>query len=324
LHCNDEDEGKYFAKKAFELILQKKLFNKQILWRAGNINLPEIEFSGDFDVWRERLEECPFLEEVTQEEVELLKRFMLEDNYSDEPKYWLHSFQNYEDFMEEDEDGERIYMPEWYNYYDSNLGTGALLSLPDVRGPKEKVYQQLGAADFYKKLKEEHEQKVKEGFVPEKYVPAPTRFHDFYQESEINQFILKFDNDYIRQLQKGFMEEKESAIEDYPEETITEAIETLKKADQPITLRSDMVWYEAIYIAARNIKNQKIIDDLDDVFEEYQMKKSLPEGINLSDELSASRKSLNESLMNSRNTKADQILRGRELSGESKDFSFLN
>ncbi len=324
LKCNDEGDSKYYSKNAFELILQKKLFNKQILWRAGNINLPEVEFSGDFDVWKDQLDQCPFLDAVTQEELDLLKRFMLEDSYSDETKYWLHSWQDYESFMEEDEDGEKIYMPEWYNYYDSNMGTGALLSLPDVRGPKEKFYQNLGAQDYYKILKEEHEQKIKEGFVPEQYVPAPSRFYNFLSENEINEFILKFDNDYIRQLQKGFKEAKESVIEDYPEETITEAIETLKKSDEPITLRSDMIWYEAIYFAARNIRNQKIIDDLDDVFEEYQMKKSLPEGINLSDELAESRKILYEGIMNARDTKANHILRGRELSGEPKDFSFLD
>jgi len=330
LNKNKDEMDLYYAKEAFELILQKKLFNKQILWRAKNLNLPGVEFSGDFDIWRERLDECPFLDEVTTEEVELLKRFMMEDNYSAEPKYWLHSWQDYEGFMEEDEDGEREYMPEWYNYYDSNLGTGALLSLPDVRGPKEKVYQQLGAMDQYKKAKEEHEQKVKDGTLPPpvKYVQPPSRFYWFHEENEINEFISKFDNDYIRQLQKGWMDNKASTIEDYPEETITEAIETLKKADQPITLRSDMVWWEAIYLAARNYKNQKIIEDLDDVFEEYQMRKSLPEGVNINIEtneaLIESKKSLHQGMMNARNTKAEQILRGRELKGEPKDFSFLD
>jgi tetratricopeptide (TPR) repeat protein len=314
----------YNAKEAFELILQKKLFNKQILWRAGNINVPEIEFSGDFDVWRERLVSCPFLDLVTIEELELLKRFMMEDFYSGEPKYWLHSWQDYTNFMEEDEDGEKVYMPEWYNYYDSNLGTGALLSLPDVRGPKEKFYHDLWAKDHYGRLREQQKQHIADGTPRQVFVMPPTRFFAHLEEGPIDEFISKFENDYIRQLQKGWMELKSTTIEDYPEETVNEAIETLKKANEPITLRSDMIWYEAIYLAARNLRNKQTIIDLDAVFEEYLMKKSLPEGIDMSDETTESRKEVIQALLDRRNSYAEEIMKGRELNGESRDFSFLN
>jgi len=210
-------------------------------------------------------------------------------------------------------------MPEWYNYYDSNLATGALLLLPDVRGPKEKFYYQIGVQDYYKQLKAQADPNAPR----QVYVAPPTRFYEHNKESEFNEFISKCENDYIKQLQKGWMEVKTPVIEDYPKDTIKEAIETLEKCNEPITLRSDMIWYEAIYFAARTIRNQQIISDFDTIFGEYQIKRYLPEGVNLSDDETESSQSLYIALMDSRNTKADQIMRGRELNGESRDFSFL-
>ncbi|HEX7413046.1 MAG TPA: hypothetical protein VF411_03290, partial [Bacteroidia bacterium] len=64
------------SEERLKWIQQKKLFNLQCLWRAGKIQLEGVETTYDILQWENNLYNCPFLPPITEEEVELLVRFL--------------------------------------------------------------------------------------------------------------------------------------------------------------------------------------------------------------------------------------------------------
>ncbi|MEP7170139.1 MAG: hypothetical protein ABI855_12270, partial [Bacteroidota bacterium] len=70
------------AEKGLWEIQQKKLFIQQCLWRAEKAELPEIKVCHDFQYWEHNIKNCPFLEPVTEDEVELYIGYILTDDYT--------------------------------------------------------------------------------------------------------------------------------------------------------------------------------------------------------------------------------------------------
>jgi len=67
--------------ESFDLILHKKLFNLQLQWRAELVEIPQIRICGDFLFWKKRIRDCPFIDAVTSTEVEIMKRFLVDEQY---------------------------------------------------------------------------------------------------------------------------------------------------------------------------------------------------------------------------------------------------
>src|SRR5207249_142334 len=55
----------------------------------------------------------------------------------------LHTWQDYEELTKRNAEGDMEFMPDWYEFYDGRMGTGALLTLPDIRGKKEAYYKNI-------------------------------------------------------------------------------------------------------------------------------------------------------------------------------------
>jgi len=126
----------------FKHIKQKKLFNMQLLWRAGKLTLPNIRTTWHFNYWGEHINDCPFLDEITPQEVEAMKQFLLSESSENHNEYST-NWQDYDEFMQKNEEGDYEDMPEWYQFYDSYLGTGSLLLLPDNIGALEEKYRDV-------------------------------------------------------------------------------------------------------------------------------------------------------------------------------------
>lgn len=129
------------AEKFYWIIAQKKLFNLQCLWRAGQVELP-VQVGAEFDYWGRNIMSCPFNEPVTTTDIEA-KLAYLHRPFSDvyeEP--WDMLWQDYDDFKEDGGTGAWDYYPDWYAFYDAIMGTGALLSLPDLKGEEEERYME--------------------------------------------------------------------------------------------------------------------------------------------------------------------------------------
>jgi hypothetical protein len=127
------------AEDLYWLIAQKKLFNLQCLWRAEQITLP-VAITYEFQFWAKNLKTCPFLEDVTEAEMEAMIGYLEQAAY-DYEEYDPWDWQAYDEFKDEATGiGAGDYYPAWYEAYDNYLGTQHLMALPDVKGEIEEKY----------------------------------------------------------------------------------------------------------------------------------------------------------------------------------------
>lgn len=147
-------------------IQQKKLFNLQCLWRAGQVELPEVTDGHEFEKWGKSIHTCPVLDPIEEDDVELYRRYLRSDDCQDLGALavgttgWQH-YREFRAWLRLDDAGSTspghdmvnpdlpdglieplghlfnmfYCYPDWYAFYDLYRGTGPLLRLPDVRGP---------------------------------------------------------------------------------------------------------------------------------------------------------------------------------------------
>ncbi len=133
-------------------IQQRKLFELQCKWRAGAINLPEVETTYDFEYWSDLIQRCPFIPPITQEEYHLYHDYILSEDY-DEHEEYSGIWQTYvilKMWVEEEDDEDDSY-PAWYSFYERFKGGREWRLLPDIRGEKEKEYWRLANKDLFEK-----------------------------------------------------------------------------------------------------------------------------------------------------------------------------
>ncbi len=294
----------------FWLIAQKKLFNMQCLWRAEKIEIPEVKITPHFDYWGNHIKECPFLDPVSSQEVEVMKQFLISNNYSDATQSWLCGWQDYNEITEQDENDDYDYMPEWYDFYDGRMGTGYLYKLPDIRGDKE---------DFYRSLvgKKNREEREKNPPPPQPaYVPPPPRL--FGNNDQINEFVSLYEDDYIKELQKGSSKQYKQIEEKhtYEMDEIEEAIDLLSEAEYPVYMPGGLEWKEAIIKCGQQYINTIVASELDAVYEEYLMLHELGIRKNFTELEEEYRKDGLCKMIE------DYMLEGRVLNGEPRDLNF--
>ena len=296
----------------FKLIKQKKLFNAQLLWRAGKLRLPNVHTYMHFYYWESYIDHCPFVNDITEQEVEVMKQFLLHDNFDDKTREWLDRWQDYRTITSKDEEGEYEYMPEWYEFYDSHLGTGYLLDLPDVVGPIENRYNQAAGAH----MTQEREEELKKNPPPPREIKESLHSNAAYEML----FAQKFESDpqmhYLYQAYayvKG--EEEENRDSRF---RLIEAMDLLFTANEPPTLQSDIPWHDAILLAAQTYKNKIIIEQLDTIYEEHNLFNNLHIGHD-PDKIKDSYYMDNLIKM-----AEERILLGRKLLGEPENFDYLN
>jgi len=288
----------WYTENIFKLILQKKLFNMQLLWRAEKIDIPEIDIAFDFHLWENNILICPFLEAVTAGELKVMKDFLMNDNFSDELGF-LGGWQDYDILMQKSEEDDLEYMPPWYEYYDEKMGTGALLSLPDIRGEKEEEYQQV-----YRKWKQKQ--------PPDPVVPAepqpPYKDHMFYDDKYVVPFMEEFENDYICKLKQASIDHEARPAKPYDLDALREAVWDIDESETEVYFDNTIPWHEALLKAAQKVKNSHVSEQLDAVWEFHcmQIEMNLMPSIDITKNISYS----------TRRIYWESISKGKELSGE--------
>ncbi len=183
-------------------IQQKKLFDLQCRWRAGEVALPGIRHTRDFQQWAEYIDHCPWLPPLTADDVACYAAYLRSGTYQQEYGGRWQEYDRYregrpsrsaddEDEDEDDaavapdpatdeswfyriereEDAVDIYaLPAWYAFHNQYTGVGALHQLlPDVRGPQENYYVQLWREEF----NAEHARKLAAGPAEHRLPWAP-------------------------------------------------------------------------------------------------------------------------------------------------------
>lgn len=295
------------AELALHAILQKKLFNMQILWRAEQLQIDEIDICIDFHFWGKHIASCPFIPPIEEHEKDLMKEYLLTSNDYDEDiiDMYYTQWQDYDELMEKDEDGLLQNMSDWYDFYDGRMGTSSLHILPNIRGEKEEVYMNIN-------------REILKSLNPSVYVPDERLSISGYGES-LTDFATIFETDkHFIQLFKGYeINYKKESAYPYPE-NIEEAIEVLSSADRIINLSSHLNWNEALISAAKSYNNTKIVEAMDIVFVEYLMLCEL--GMTTA----KSKSDIKEAYENDEIVKLyrTSILKGRVKNGEPEDFNF--
>ncbi|MCC6727608.1 MAG: hypothetical protein IT258_24090 [Saprospiraceae bacterium] len=296
------------AREALEYIQQKKLFNLQCEWRAGKLDLPFIKITYDFEIFgRGHVMECPFLPPVTMQEVELYCQFLNSPDADDLEEEYPFNWQDYNEFKDEDEDGEFSYLPPWYDFYDGKVGTGYLLRLPDVKGEREEYYRDV----FHK-----HKNPNQAEYVRNPELDKPSLFE---YEARL-EFAKKFEPDETLRPIISYIK----FLESYDDSMSLDAdFDYLKEIPEPISFVPHADWKESLRLTVVRYRNQKTAAALPRIWRQYhknigddheayvmrQIAKANPDLDKMDDY------KLRGQLMES-------VLSGRELLGEPRDFDF--
>lgn len=293
------------SQEHFWLIQQKKLFDKQCLWRAKKIDIPQIKVSMDFKYWSVAIKYCPFIEPVQPDEVELLKRFLLEKGYElDIEGFNTYEFQDYATIKEEE------FIPPFYEYWDLHKGTGYLIDLPDLRGPIEtaytdKVYEQINAEYAKKYPVDLNKEKKKILFTSD--------------EAEFEHFInLTKDNHFKKVYHKH---KKGEAIinetEDYDIADISDRAENIPMNYPLVTMYPS--WRKNVAATISKYHHEVYANNMDRIYEMYCMEREMEIELDMDGDDARYIKSY----QNISEIIRAQVLSGRKLAGEPEDWSFL-
>jgi hypothetical protein len=296
-----------YQKKAEEMlqsILQKKLFNMQLRWRAGQLVIDGIDIAYDFEFWTNHILACPFVPTITRHELELMKEYLLRFDEDDEVDNRYIRWQDYDSLIEKNERGDMEDMPDWYDFYDSRMGTRMLLLLPNHKGTMENFY-----LDFWRKSAET--------VNPVNTVePAP---YLYGWGQHIFDFAKHFEKDkYFSALFKyyKYYEGKDHQRPNF--EDLKQTVEYLLTADRPVYMKSHLTWDKALMVAAKEYRNTRIVEALDFAFDEYLMMKELGFSKDKSPE-EITNEYANDHLVQ---LFREKILQGRVLNGEPEDFNY--
>jgi len=307
---NDETQWNDSAYEALIQIQQKKLFDLQCLWRAGNIDIKEILISNDFNTWEHDVMNCPFVPPVTRQEIDLYIQYLLSNNYEDEAEVSMVRWQNYDDMKDAyNNDDADVNFPEWYDFYNSRMGTGVYLTFPDIRGDQE---------HFYRKLSHEYDSVVK---LAEKQQTPPSSAEQRLpmlwssDKAQLKWFVYTFEDketQELAELSNAFMD-----IDDYDFNWENDK-DLLLSLTEPVPVLPWYNWREALHRAANMYKRNKIVQAMPLAYESYCIRREagIPFETNSHDD---SWKDIKKDV---RQIIIDQIIEGRVLNGEPPDLNF--
>ncbi len=311
MYSRDEDarqlKYKELAENYLFYIQQKKLFNFQCEWRAELVTAPEIKITDDFKYWEDEIRNCNFIPAITEDEILLLKEFLIEGDFREDIEYFA-SWQDYDKFKENyNSDSEDDMLPLWYEFFDSRKGSGNLLTLPNTRGEKEDFYWKIYFDNQIKTGQEKIEKQKIEGTYIEPVIdnrPILNSFGDHLYE-----FVELFEEGKTK---RYFKAEYDSSESRYELEDIEPYLEILLNADEPVTMEISDNWKDAIIKTAVKYENGKVSEVIDEVYGEYLQRISL--GISY-EKHESYHENISKGMM-------EQILKGRKLNGEPEDLNF--
>lgn len=278
-------------------IQYKKLFDLACQWHAEEIrNLPDIEMSMDFTTVQKYILDYEALPDITQEEVDFYINYLTEVEDSIEVYPYDKRFSSFKWIKEHYENHGEIGI-EYFDHHNTYTGNNRFLSLPDLRSAKEKRYMELG-------LKDQKEHNIEDPGKTEK----PYLFSD-------DEEIIKFARQFNDRKFAYYMEDFNNWIREKNDLSIHTALDYLNKIYPDIVaVGSHSNWQDEIYDAAIKHMQNKVCEILPAVYQEYLMKKNA--GIIITRE--KDRKN-DDSF---RDMFRQLLFKGRELSGESRDFNF--
>lgn len=300
--------GSKKAEGYFWQIQQKKLFEAQCLWRAGRLDIPQIKTTMDFTYWGDAIKFCKFIEPVQPDEVELLKRFLLEKGYELDVEIQSEYFQAY-DFLKRLSNGEE-YMPAFYQFWDQEKGTGYLFNLPDVRSGIETTYRELGSAELDAKLREEMLRRAD---------PDKRPIVNFF-DGDVAMTLIDLLGD--KEFKKIFIKFVENS--DKFHETVDFDFGDIDELSKGMPMHYPLItpytsWRKNVGATISKYRHEVYTSELDSIYEIYCMQLEM----DINPEVEIEEVDRIEQSKGVAEAVRRFVLKGRELSGEPADWSFL-
>jgi len=301
LKQKEEAELKYFnmAEENIWDIQQKKLFNFQCLWRAEKVTSEHVEVIPDFYYWNHNIKCCPFLEPISDEEIEMYKNFLETLDVEDYDSVFNYpDWQDYEGYKEEHGgEVEGITYPEWYSYYDMRMGTSALMLLPDIRGEKE---------DYYLDIYHNHRRATEQQLAPLNI--DRRKYLNTYDFDLMKGFIEKFEDSKVYR----YMEVYSKRIWDDSNIDFEFFIHKINDIKEYIPIEAHYDWRIALVRAYNNYEKGKVLEQIDVVYRDYKDRLSM--GIGYPED--------NSYRLDTSDVRKKHLIEARVLNGEPPDLNF--
>jgi hypothetical protein len=337
------------AEECLGNIQQRKLFQKNCEWRAGLFNHPAIECSDDFKYWEYNILNCPFIDPITVEDVELYIEFLNqyfgenlaflghwqdydtyctdritvvgqmnkeeddeEDDDEDDEDFESDTFDEEDAFDEEDdnEEDDSHLMPPWYIFWDERRGAGNYRLLTDIRTDKEREYSRLAY--------EEERQQALEKF--KKQPPDKRPWLSLFGRDKLVPFITQYEKPSEKDKILKAFEVEQKVYHDAEEEKamywVKEAWHDLSDCWENFPIAPNITdWKKALIATAKNWNHHKLIRMIPIVYDEYvfRMETGIAHPYDHKRE---------DDWRKMTSMHKEKILRGREIKGEPRDFNF--
>jgi hypothetical protein len=288
---------RHLAERCFWEIQQKKLFDLQCRWRAGEVALPEIEVSRDFLVQEFAIRSSYLVSPVTKEELQIYIDYLQSDLYT--PESHQSRWQDYDYFSTAWRSGEAVF-PKWYVFYDEAIGCGDLFSLPDLKGERERKY--LRHAPPHR------------GANSGQNLPAPVKKPELKPDYKTLEFFVYTFED--KSLARVF-EATENTTRHRDDDRVEEALQILRLSESPVPMPASGDWRHAVMAAADAFRRKSLIQALYGVFEEYRLR--LGAGLAFAE---STDEALVEMLRAGVARYKEAILQGRRSLNEPADFGY--
>lgn len=240
---------RHLAEKYFAEIQQKKLFDLQCLWRAGEITLEGVVSSSDFAALEFCIFSIPFLKPVTQHELNIYLDYLAtEESVSGHEYRW----QDYSAFKTAFDSGQHKHIPGWYQFYDKALGAESLLKLENKREAEEMLW--LNHSSVYQESR------------PDTDLVKPDLEFNYHT---LEFFVYTFeDRNNIRNFLA--VERFHPDIDD--NKLLFDSWKLLLESSDEINIATTGNWKKALIETANRYRKQKVAECLKDLFREYQLR----------------------------------------------------
>ncbi len=301
------------AAEALAIIQLKKLFDVMCQWDANLLKLDGIDCSWDFLPWEEDIFNCPFISPVTDEDVKLYLQFMDTEEWDKHTEVMLIHYESYRD-----EDAEYDRIPAWFIFENDHSGNDKYLQLPKERTEKEEFYRGF----WFKERDAEFEKKYESGELkrhvpderPQISIHKYTDVERFIQEHEGKDVLIAFRKYYDYFTEQLIREDPDDEEDGWLNEQVDSIIHHLTGVKEKIPIEANDDWREGLIEAFEAYERKQIKEALPYAYSDYQMRREL--NIDTADQ-----KKKSDNAEHAR-FRREQILRGRELNGEPRDFNF--
>lgn len=297
------------AEMALFYIQQKKLWDLQVQWRAGSAVVPEVRHCADWEMLEMRIRNLDFLPPITADEVEILKEWLLDYRLCPNV-YFQTPWQKYSYYVHRNKPGDIAELPSLYDYWDMRHKVVPLWRiLPDSRSGKEWKYAFAARQAAYAKHQAEN--------------PSPPQQLPHHDENDRRPWLNIYGeqtNEFIKIVDDHKVLEYKLALEEHNrlegDHDLKNAIEKLQNAQEPVPIEANEDWREGVIRTAWKYERKRLVKAVDVAFQNYEFNRSL--GISYPEPDPARTEYLRKEL----DYVAGEILDGRELMGEPRNFDF--